>query len=130
MKVAVHAVGPVRPVHVRNTSQTTAPRLAVLPHRPCASWRVWAPSGILQVSPAKACPPTLLFVLFATATVLQLFTAADELVEWWTVGELCQPMLCRVCECGTAVAQAAACSPGWSCARPTEECVCVSVYAL
>ena len=67
MKVAVHAVGPVR---ARNTSQTTAPRLAVLPHRPCASWRVWAPCGILQVSPAKACSPTLLFVLFATATVV------------------------------------------------------------
>ena len=43
------------------------------------------------------------FFLFSLL-LLQLFTAADELVEWWTVGELCQPILCRVCECGTAMA--------------------------
>ena len=68
---------PARPVHALNTFQTTALRLAVLPHRPCASLRAWAPCEVLQVSPAKARPPALPSLFF----LLQLFTAADVLTQ-------------------------------------------------
>ena len=53
---------PARSVHDPNTSQTTAPRLAVSPHRPSALLRVWAPCGVLQVSPVNALACCVLLV--------------------------------------------------------------------
>ena len=79
------------------------------------------PCGVLQVSPAN---PPALDSLFSW---LQVFTAADESTQ--LLGRRAVPTYCMP-ECTLKglrslplVAQAAACGPRWTCARPIEKCV-------